>query len=160
MAPELSAAVFQTPSGQVGPPVAIHVGGGVVHYVHTDSAPPSVLNYDAVTYHLPRAILMARAALLLATEPLDKVTGRAEYTHTMRLPGMLHGKIFRSTVAHGRIKSIDTSAAEAHPKVKAVITGATLDIALQLLALPREVGKHPDDGKVITALHVALGGAK
>ena len=28
----------------------------------------------------------------------------------MRLPGMLHGKIFRSTVAHGRIKSIDTSA--------------------------------------------------
>src|SRR5712692_625117 len=41
-------------------------------------------------------------------EARDKVTGRAEYTHTMRLPGMLHGKIFRSTVAHGRIKSIDT----------------------------------------------------
>ncbi len=35
-------------------------------------------------------------------EARDKVTGRAEYTHTMRLPGMLFGKIFRSTVAHGR----------------------------------------------------------
>src|SRR6266404_3971490 len=40
-------------------------------------------------------------------EARDKVTGRAEYTHTMRLPGMLHAKIFRSTVAHGRIRSID-----------------------------------------------------
>ena len=32
-------------------------------------------------------------------EGRDKVTGRAEYTHTMRLPGMLHAKLFRSTVA-------------------------------------------------------------
>ena len=39
-------------------------------------------------------------------EGRDKVTGRAEYTHTMRLPGMLYAKLFRSTVAHGRIKSI------------------------------------------------------
>ena len=46
-------------------------------------------------------------------EARAKVTGRAEYIHNMRLPGMLHGKIFRSTVAHGRIKSIDTSAAQA-----------------------------------------------
>ena len=34
-----------------------------------------------------------------------KVTGRAEYVHNLRLPGMLYGKIFRSTVAHGRIRS-------------------------------------------------------
>src|ERR1700726_1680742 len=50
-------------------------------------------------------------------EAREKVTGRAEYTHTMRIPGMLHGKIFRSTVAHGRIKSIDTSAARKVPGV-------------------------------------------
>ena len=37
-----------------------------------------------------------------------KVTGRADYTHNLRLPGMLYGKIFRSTVPHGRIRSIDT----------------------------------------------------
>jgi CO/xanthine dehydrogenase Mo-binding subunit len=55
-------------------------------------------------------------------EAREKVTGRAEYTHLMRLPGMLHGKIFRSTVAHGRIKSIDTSAAKKMPGVYRVIT--------------------------------------
>jgi CO/xanthine dehydrogenase Mo-binding subunit len=55
-------------------------------------------------------------------EGREKVTGRAEYTHTMRLPGMLHGKIFRSTVAHGRIKSIDVSAARKVPGVFGVYT--------------------------------------
>ena len=55
-------------------------------------------------------------------EAREKVTGRAEYTHTMRLPGMLHGKVFRSTVAHGRIKSIDVSAARKVPGVYRVVT--------------------------------------
>ena len=39
---------------------------------------------------------------------------------------MLHLAILRSPVAHARIVSIDTSAAQAHPKVKAVVTGAML----------------------------------
>ena len=56
-------------------------------------------------------------------EARAKVTGRAEYTHTMRLAGMLHCKLFRSTVPHGRIKSIDVSAARAVPGVFAVYTG-------------------------------------
>src|SRR5712675_1387850 len=51
-----------------------------------------------------------------------KVTGRAEYVHNLRLPGMLYGKIFRSTVAHGRIKRIDTSAARALAGVYRVVT--------------------------------------
>src|SRR3974377_2135113 len=55
-------------------------------------------------------------------EAREKVTGRAEYTQTMRVPGMLVGKIFRSTVAHGRIKSIDTSAAERIAGVHRVVT--------------------------------------
>jgi CO/xanthine dehydrogenase Mo-binding subunit len=55
-------------------------------------------------------------------EGRDKVTGRAEYTHTMRLPGMLHAKIFRSTVAHGQIKSLDTNAANKQPGVLHVVT--------------------------------------
>jgi CO/xanthine dehydrogenase Mo-binding subunit len=55
-------------------------------------------------------------------EARDKVTGRAEYTDNLRLPGMLHGKLFRSTVAHGRIKSIDTAAAAAVPGVYRVVT--------------------------------------
>ena len=52
-----------------------------------------------------------------------KVTGRAEYVHHLRLPGMLVGKIFRSTVAHGRIKSIDVAAAQAIDGVHRVVTG-------------------------------------
>jgi CO/xanthine dehydrogenase Mo-binding subunit len=56
------------------------------------------------------------------TEGRDKVTGRAEYVHNMRLPGMLVAKIFRSTVAHGLIKSIDTSAAKTIPGVLHVVT--------------------------------------
>ena len=55
-------------------------------------------------------------------EAREKVTGRAEYTHLMRLPGMLHGKVFRSTVAHGRIKSVDVSEARKMPGVFRVIT--------------------------------------
>ena len=44
-----------------------------------------------------------------------KVTGTAEYIHNLRLPGMLWAKICRSTVPHGRIRHIDTSAAAAIP---------------------------------------------
>jgi CO/xanthine dehydrogenase Mo-binding subunit len=52
-----------------------------------------------------------------------KVTGRAEYVHNLRLPGMLYGKIFRSTMAHGRIRKIDTAAARALAGVHSVVTG-------------------------------------
>jgi CO/xanthine dehydrogenase Mo-binding subunit len=56
-------------------------------------------------------------------EARAKVSGRAEYTHNLRLPGMLVCKLLRSTVAHGRIKSIDVSAARALPGVYAVYSG-------------------------------------
>jgi CO/xanthine dehydrogenase Mo-binding subunit len=56
-------------------------------------------------------------------EARAKVTGRAEYAHNLRLPGMLYGKVFRSTVAHGRIRAIDTSAAAALAGVVRVVTG-------------------------------------
>jgi CO/xanthine dehydrogenase Mo-binding subunit len=52
-----------------------------------------------------------------------KVTGRANYTHHLQLPGMLYAKVFRSTVPHGRIRSIDVEAARALPGVYRVITG-------------------------------------
>ena len=66
-------------------------------------------------------------------ESRDKVTGRAEYTHTMRLPGMLHAKIFRSTVAHGLIKSVDVSEAAKLPGVVHVVT---IDDVLKVLSNP------------------------
>ena len=54
------------------------------------------------------------------------IRGHGQYVDDVRLPGMLHGAVLRSPFAHARIVSIDTTAAEAHPKVKAVITGETL----------------------------------
>ena len=56
----------------------------------------------------------------------DKVTGLARYSADLNLPGMLYGKVLRSPHAHARIKSIDTSRAEALPGVRAVITGADI----------------------------------
>jgi carbon-monoxide dehydrogenase large subunit len=55
------------------------------------------------------------------------IRGRGHYVDDVSLPGMLHGAILRSPLAHARIVSIDTSAALAHPKVRAVITGADLE---------------------------------
>ena len=53
----------------------------------------------------------------------EKVTGGAEYTVDVTLPGMLWGKALRSPYPHARIVSIDTSQAEALPGVHAVLTG-------------------------------------
>ena len=54
------------------------------------------------------------------------IRGHGTYVDDVQLPGMLHGAVLRSPYAHARIVHVDTSAAEAHPKVKAVITGQTL----------------------------------
>jgi xanthine dehydrogenase molybdenum-binding subunit len=68
---------------------------------------------------------------VLGTRPVrhdgvDKVTGRAVYGNDVQLPGLLHGAILRSPHAHARIVSIDTTAAEAMPGVRAVATAADL----------------------------------
>jgi xanthine dehydrogenase YagR molybdenum-binding subunit len=51
----------------------------------------------------------------------EKVTGRAKYTYDINRPGMIYGKIVRSPHPHARIVSIDLSAAEKAPGVKAVL---------------------------------------
>ena len=63
------------------------------------------------------------------------VRGKGTYVDDIALPGMLHGAVLRSPYAHARIRSIETSAAEAHPKVKAVITGQLLE-TLKLAWIP------------------------
>ena len=55
------------------------------------------------------------------------IRGRGRYVDDVALTGMLHGAVLRSPLAHARIVSIDTSAALAHPKVHAVLTGADLE---------------------------------
>ena len=52
--------------------------------------------------------------------------GKGNYVDDINLPGMLHMSVLRSPVAHARINSIDSSAAEALPGVVAVVTGELL----------------------------------
>jgi xanthine dehydrogenase YagR molybdenum-binding subunit len=49
-----------------------------------------------------------------------KVAGKAKYTYDVHRPGMLYGKVLRSPYAHAKVVSVDTSAAEKIPGVKAV----------------------------------------
>jgi aerobic carbon-monoxide dehydrogenase large subunit len=72
---------------------------------------------------------------MLRKEDARFIRGKGSYIDDIQLPGMLHGAILRSPYAHARVTSIDTSAAEAHPKVKAVITGAALE-GLNLAWMP------------------------
>ena len=56
----------------------------------------------------------------------EKLRGEAQFAGDIVVPRMLHGKVLRSPIAHGRIVSIDTSAAEKIPGVVCVLTGADL----------------------------------
>ena len=60
---------------------------------------------------------------------VDKVTGRAQYGADVKLTGLLHAKVLRSPYPHARIRSIDTSKAEALPGVRAVVTSKDLPFA-------------------------------
>ena len=53
----------------------------------------------------------------------EKISGKARYTADFADPGALAGFIKRSPVAHARILSVDVSAAEALPGVRAVVAG-------------------------------------
>jgi xanthine dehydrogenase molybdenum-binding subunit len=77
--------------------------------------------------YTPNMVLSSQEYKVVGKRPIrhdgvDKVTGRARYGADMNLPDLLHGKILRSTYAHARIKSIDTSKALSLPGVKAVLT--------------------------------------
>ena len=88
-------------------------------------------------------VLSTKEYNVVGTRPIrhdgyDKVTGKALYGADMNLPGMLHGKVLRSPHAHANILSIDTSKAEAHPEVMAVVTSA-------------DFADVPDEARVIVA---------
>jgi xanthine dehydrogenase YagR molybdenum-binding subunit len=51
-----------------------------------------------------------------------KVTGRAMYAAEFQIANMAHAAIVRSTIARGRVASIDTTAAQRSPGVLAVLT--------------------------------------
>ena len=55
-------------------------------------------------------------------DAFDKVTGRAKYTDDLADKAALIVKIFRSTIAHGVVKAIDTTEAEKIPGVVKIVT--------------------------------------
>ncbi len=64
-----------------------------------------------------------------------KVTGAGKYADDLALPGMLVGKVLHSPHAHARIRSIDCSAAERLPGVKAVVTGRETPVKYGILPI-------------------------
>jgi xanthine dehydrogenase YagR molybdenum-binding subunit len=71
---------------------------------------------------------MNRQTLPLVGRPVDrvdgrlKVTGQARYAAEFSYPGLVHGVSLGSTVAAGRVRDIDTTAAEKAPGVLLVLT--------------------------------------
>jgi carbon-monoxide dehydrogenase large subunit len=61
---------------------------------------------------------------MLRKEDPRLLRGTGRFVDDVQLPGMLYLAILRSPLAHARILRIDTMAAEAHPKVRLVVTGA------------------------------------
>ena len=77
-------------------------------------------------------------------EDLRFLRGRGEYIDDIRRDGQWHAAIFRSSVAHAKIKSIDASAALAMPGVRAVFTGKDIGPVLPIIPLrvPRPEQHH------------------
>ncbi len=74
-------------------------------------------------------------------EDLRFLRGMGQYADDLTLPGVLYAAIRRSSVAHGRIRAIDTKAAAALPGVRRVLTAADLGeplptVPLRLWPLP------------------------
>src|SRR5260370_25766932 len=70
----------------------------------------------------------------LRKEDAKLITGQANWTDNIRLPGMLHLAFLRSPYAHAKITRVDVSAALEQPGVIAAFSGA--DFAAEQGSLP------------------------
>ncbi len=83
------------------------------------------MEYDKIlTDILGRKDFLVVGKSVIRTDALDKALGRAKYTADYVPKGTTILKVYRSTVAHANIKSIDTSEALKVPGVEAIYTGA------------------------------------
>jgi len=88
------------------------------------------------TTYEPSVVLSTKEYDVVGTRPIrhdgaDKVTGKARYGADYSVRTQLYGKILRSPHAHAKIKSIDTSKAEALEGVRAVVTHKDFPAALE-----------------------------
>lgn len=94
----------------------------------------------------PNMVLATKAYNVVGTRPIrhdgtDKVTGAAKYGADFNPARLLHGKVLRSPHAHAKIKSIDTSVAEALPGVKAVVTSKDFPLSYDDPELKVDLGE-------------------
>lgn len=73
---------------------------------------------------MPESITLGKSEL--RKDAWGKVTGAAEYVADIKLDNVLYGAVARSSLHHGRILSIDTTAAQAAPGVVRVLTAADI----------------------------------
>jgi len=71
-------------------------------------------------------------------EDLRFLRGRGTFVDDLMHSGLLHAAILRSSIAHGRIRSIDATAAQARPGVHAVITAADIGESVPKIPLRQE----------------------
>ncbi len=81
----------------------------------------------AIKDYQPNMVLAQTKYNVVGTRPVrhdgaDKVTGRAQYGADFQTASLQFGAILRSPHAHAKIKSIDTSKADAYPGVMATVT--------------------------------------
>ena len=72
----------------------------------------------------PNAKLSAIGKPVPRQDARGKVTGATRFTVDLALPGMLYGRILRSTFPHARIRALDLTAAARHPEVRAAVAVA------------------------------------
>jgi aerobic carbon-monoxide dehydrogenase large subunit len=68
-------------------------------------------------------------------EDLRFLRGRGQYVDDLAPKGLLHAAILRSSVAHGRIRTVETAEACALPGVHAVITAADMDATVPIIPM-------------------------
>lgn len=97
------------------------------------------------------------------TSALDKVMGRPLYASDVVLPGMVHAVLLRSTIAHGRVLSLETAAARALPGVLAVLGPADMawppypprgraSVAAEVRFVGEEIGAVVADSETVARL--------
>ncbi len=71
-------------------------------------------------------------------DAFEKITGTAQFTTDLKLPGMLYTKLVKSPHPHARILKIDTSEAEKVPGVRAILTGEDAPYKLGIYICDKE----------------------
>src|ERR671914_2659094 len=89
----------------------------------------------ASAFGIPNSVVGTARRKVDAT---SKVTGETKFADDLSLPRMLWCKLLRSREPHARIVRIDTSRAERHPGVVAVLTGRDLPIPFGILPVSQD----------------------